>query len=79
MRKFHFLLCMLLLSALAFAQRTVTGRVADAQGNAIPYASVTVKGTSAGVAADENGRFSIQAPANSTLVVSAAGFQATEF
>src|SRR6476661_1890624 len=70
---------LMLISALAFAQtRTVTGRVTDAQGKAVPFASVTVKGTTNGVAADENGSFSIQAGPNATLIFSAAGFQTSE-
>ncbi|MGZ5189917.1 MAG: TonB-dependent receptor plug domain-containing protein, partial [Flavisolibacter sp.] len=70
---------LLLFSALAFAQlRAVTGRVTDAQGNPVPFASITVKGSSTGVAADENGNFTIQAAPNSVLVISAAGYQASE-
>jgi TonB-linked SusC/RagA family outer membrane protein len=61
---------------MAIAQnRTVTGRVTDAQGNPVPFASVTIQGTTTGVAADEKGNFTIQAPPNATLVFSAAGFQ----
>jgi len=71
---------LMLISVLALAQtRTVTGRVTDAQGKAVPFASVTVKGTNTGVSADEGGNFSIQAAPNSVLVFSAAGFQTTEF
>jgi TonB-linked SusC/RagA family outer membrane protein len=70
---------LMLISVLALAQtRTVTGRVTDAQGKAIPFASVTVKGTSSGVSADEAGNFTIQAAPNSVLVFSAAGFQSSE-
>jgi TonB-linked SusC/RagA family outer membrane protein len=62
-----------------FAQtRTVTGRVTDAQGKAVPFASVTVKGTTTSVAADVNGNYSIPAPANATLVFTSAGFAASE-
>jgi TonB-linked SusC/RagA family outer membrane protein len=70
---------LMLFCALAFGQtRAVSGRVTDAQGKAVPFASVTVKGTSVGVAADENGNFTIEAAPNSTLVFSAAGYQAVE-
>jgi TonB-linked SusC/RagA family outer membrane protein len=65
--------------ALLFAQtRTVSGKITNADGRAVQYASVTVKGTNAGVPANENGEFSIQAAPNSTLVVSASGYLATE-
>ncbi|MGV3530640.1 MAG: SusC/RagA family TonB-linked outer membrane protein [Flavisolibacter sp.] len=78
MRKNATLLSVLLVlfSALAFAQvRTVTGKVTDAQGNPIPFASVIVRGTSTGVSADQTGNFSIQAATGNTLVISAAGYQ----
>jgi TonB-linked SusC/RagA family outer membrane protein len=62
-----------------FAQpRTVTGRVVDAQGKSVPFASVTIKGTTTSVAADVNGNYSIQAPPNVTLVFTSAGFAASE-
>jgi TonB-linked SusC/RagA family outer membrane protein len=58
--------------------RTVTGKVTNAEGRAVPFATVTVKGSSTAVSADENGNFSIQAPPNAVLVFSSSGFQATE-
>ncbi|MFL5811704.1 MAG: TonB-dependent receptor plug domain-containing protein, partial [Flavisolibacter sp.] len=80
MRRIVSLLSMLVLcTTMAFAQtRTVTGRVTDAQGKAVPFASVTIKGTTSGVSADETGAFSIQASPNAVLVFSAAGFQTSE-
>lgn len=66
---------MLVLRVLAFAQRTVTGQVVNEQGNAVPFAFVTVNGTKTGVAADESGRFSIQAAFNIPL---SAGAPATQ-
>src|SRR4051812_957619 len=80
MRRIVSVLSMLVLcSFMALAQtRTVTGRVTDAQGKAVPFASVTIKGTTTGVSADETGAFSIQASPNSVLVFSAAGFQSNE-
>jgi TonB-linked SusC/RagA family outer membrane protein len=80
MRKIASLLSLLMLVVtLAIAQpRTVTGRVLDAQGNPVPFATVTVKGTNTGVAADQSGNFSIQAPPGAVLQVSAAGFQTSE-
>jgi TonB-linked SusC/RagA family outer membrane protein len=70
---------LMLVSALAFAQtRSVTGRVLDAQGRPVPFASITIRGTNTGVAADENGNFTIQAAPNATLVFSASGFQTSE-
>lgn len=80
MSKIASLLFMLvLLNALAFGQaRTVSGQVKDNQGRPVPFATVTVKGTSNAKSADENGNFTIQAAPNATLVFTAAGYQASE-
>lgn len=70
---------LMLLCASAFAQnRTVTGRVTDAQGQPVPFASVTIRGTTTGTSADANGNFTIQALPNATLVFTASGFTAVE-
>src|SRR6188474_193067 len=58
--------------------RTVTGKVTGAEGKPVPFATVTIKGTSTAVSADENGNYSLKAPANAVLVFSSSGFQAGE-
>jgi len=60
--------------------RVVTGVVRDsATGNPIPRASIRVKGTRIGVAADDQGRFAITLPAgNHVLVISGAGYTPME-
>ncbi|MEP6701070.1 MAG: TonB-dependent receptor plug domain-containing protein, partial [Bacteroidota bacterium] len=80
MRKIASLCTMLLLfAALAFGQnRTITGTVTDEKGDALPGASVRIKGTRTGVAADNNGQFRILAKTGDVLVVSGAGLEATE-
>jgi TonB-linked SusC/RagA family outer membrane protein len=79
MRKLFFFLSMLCFSIHVLAQvRTVTGRVTNAEGKTVPYATVTVKGTNNSVAADENGNFTIQAPVNAVLVFTAAGYNLSE-
>lgn len=79
MRRITLLLTLLVFCVLAFAQvRTVTGTVRDAQGKAVPFASVVIKGSTTGTSANEAGNFTIQAAPNSTFVISAAGFQNTE-
>lgn len=81
MRKTLMLLAVLLQwSVLVIAQtKTITGQVMDDKGNPIPFATVKIKGNDAsGVAADENGNFSIQATSSAVLVVSAAGFTTQE-
>ncbi len=71
MRKIASLFTMLmLLSALAFGQtRTITGTVIDETGAPVPGASVKIKGTRTGVAADNNGQFHILAKTGDVLQV----------
>ena len=65
--------------AYVFAQtRTVTGKITNAEGKPVSFATVTLKGTPTGRAADENGNFSIEAPPNSVLIISASGYQPKE-
>lgn len=71
MRKFTSLLVFLLFSGIqvAFAQRTVTGRVtAAAENNPLPSVTVVVKGSTSGVLTDADGRFSITVPDNQTVL-----------
>src|SRR5688572_5054680 len=58
--------------------RTVTGTVTNSEGRPVPFATVTIKGTTTAVSADENGNFSIQAPPNAVLVFSSTGYQSSE-
>lgn len=61
---------------IAHAQRKpITGAVKDSRGEAIPFATITERGTKNAVTADASGQFTITADAVSTLVVSAAGFE----
>ncbi|MEO6612396.1 MAG: SusC/RagA family TonB-linked outer membrane protein [Chitinophagaceae bacterium] len=80
MRKIASLFTMLMLfAALAFGQnRSITGTVTDEKGDALPGASVRIKGTRTGVAADNNGQFRVVAKTGDILVVSGAGLEATE-
>ena len=81
MRKIASLFTMLMLfSVLAFAQnRTITGTVVDENGTPIPGATVQLKGTREGIAADNNGSFRISAKTGDVLLVSGAGLEPTEF
>jgi TonB-linked SusC/RagA family outer membrane protein len=80
MRRFLSLFIMLMLCGmLAFAQsRVVSGRIIDATGNAVPFASVKVKGSKTGVAADGNGTFSIKIKDGDLLEFSASGYKPSE-
>src|SRR5690606_27774874 len=59
-------------------QNTVSGNVADEQGQPLPGASVLEKGTTNGVQTDFDGNFSIDVPKNATLIISYIGFQTQE-
>lgn len=60
---------------MAFGQsRPVTGQVKDSKGDPIPFATIKIKGTTTGSAADADGNFTINAQEGATLVISATGF-----
>ncbi|MCC8188517.1 MAG: TonB-dependent receptor [Bacteroides sp.] len=56
----------------------VRGQVKDATGETIIGANVIVKGTTNGTITDFDGNFRIDAPSNSTLVISCIGYQPIE-
>ena len=57
----------------------VTGKVTDsATGEAVPFASVHIKGTMTGISTDIEGGFTISVPENGTLVFSSIGYQSKE-
>jgi len=64
----------------AYGQNTimVRGQVKNENGQPIPGASVTVKGTTSGTACDESGNFTINVPSAGTLVISSIGYLAKE-
>ena len=52
----------LLISVALFAQkRPVTGKVSNAEGKPVQFATISVKGATGGKSADENGTFTIDA------------------
>ncbi len=67
------------LSFPALAQKiTVTGTVIDPEGEPLIGASVLVKGETLGTATDFDGKFTIQAPSDGTLVFSYVGYDTQE-
>ncbi|NBY25030.1 MAG: TonB-dependent receptor [Chitinophagaceae bacterium] len=75
------LLCSLfaLLGGFLQAQQTkVTGKVTDANGNALEGVSVSIKGKSAGAVTNSVGEFSITATTGQTLVFSSVGLVSKE-
>ena len=78
MLKAMFLCILMVVSSSLFAQNIVTGSVKDDTGQTLPGVSVVVKGSTAGTVTDIDGKFSLQAPANGTLVFSFVGMQSKE-
>ena len=61
-------------SAAVFANIEIKGKVTDSRNNPVEGASVMVSGTKQGAMTDSKGNFSIGAPENSTLIITAVGF-----
>src|SRR3954447_26661636 len=55
--------------------RTVTGKVTNMTGEAVTGATISVVGSTMGTSAGTDGGFSIAAPPNGTLRVSAVGYE----
>lgn len=71
--------CLLLFTTIAFAQRTVTGKVVSEDNLPIVGATIAVKGTQLATVTEGDGSFSISVPANiNTLVISSIGFAERE-
>ena len=78
-RKLSLLLVFTCISLLAVSQSvSVSGKVTDSKGEGVPGINVIVKGSSKGTATGNDGTFTINAPANSTLVFSGVGFAQQE-
>lgn len=77
MRRFLTLFTMLMLcGVLASAQnRVVSGRVADENGNPVPFATIKVKGAKSGVSADANGQYTIRVKDGDVLEISSTGYK----
>jgi len=75
-RKVLSVFALLLFAGSIWAQNIkVTGVVTDTKGEPIIGASILIKGTKTGEAADLDGKFTISAPANGVLEVSAIGYE----
>ncbi|POY37055.1 SusC/RagA family TonB-linked outer membrane protein [Solitalea longa] len=79
-RLLYFIAVFLFVASTVMAQnRTITGTVTDkSDGGPIPGVSVLVKGSSIGAQTDIEGKYSIAAPANSTLVFKFVGYSTKE-
>lgn len=73
------ILIFVMFSVAAFAQRiTVNGKVADGNGEPLIGVNVSVKGTTMGIITDVDGNYTLQVPANGTLVFSYIGYKTQE-
>ncbi|MCF0173282.1 MAG: SusC/RagA family TonB-linked outer membrane protein [Bacteroidales bacterium] len=77
-KKLLMLMMCLLTGTFMYAQVSVSGKVTDAKGEALPGADVVVKGTNKGTATDIDGQYKLSVPADATLVVSYYGYTAQE-
>ncbi|HNW52348.1 MAG TPA: carboxypeptidase-like regulatory domain-containing protein [Prolixibacteraceae bacterium] len=69
-RLFTLLLFVLLIPFGVWAQeKTVSGKVSDTMGDALPGVTVYVKGTNVGSTTDNSGKYSIRIPQNSKILV----------
>lgn len=64
---------------IAFAQLKVTGKVtASDDGSPLPYATISIKGTTTGAYTDDDGNYTITVDPNGVLVFSTVGFVTQE-
>ena len=62
-----------------FAQNRISGKITDAETQApLQGVSVTVRGSKAGTSTNANGEYSLEAPANSRLLLSFVGYEPKE-
>jgi TonB-linked SusC/RagA family outer membrane protein len=73
------LITFLAISLFAIAQNLpVSGKITDANGKGIPGINLIVRGTTRGTVTKADGSFSLDAPANATLLVSGIGYTEQE-
>src|SRR5512139_809839 len=72
------LFCLLLTFFSAAQAQTLTGTVSDEKGTKLSNVSVMIKGRSQGTTTGNDGRFTIAAPGNATLVFSFIGYKNQE-
>lgn len=73
-KKIYVFLCTVLMCISAFAQKDVTGKVTDENGNPLASISIKVKGSKTGTTTLSNGTFKISAPSNAILEISGVGY-----
>ncbi len=58
--------------------RAINGKVTDANGNPVSFASIKIKGTNGGVSADANGKYSLRIRVGAILEIAGASFKTVE-
>ena len=70
------ILLILLFPCFLLAQgKTITGRITDTRGNPVSNVSIVINNTNRGTVSDADGKFKLDVPANSTIIISYAGFK----
>lgn len=65
--------------SMAFAQQhAVTGKIVGSDGVPVPLATIQIKGTNTGTAADQEGNFKINVKGNAVLVIRSVGYLTKE-
>lgn len=65
-------------AGLSVADELIKGKVTDSSGNPLEGVTVLVKGSQKATTTDAGGNFSIEAPANASLIISYTGFDTKE-
>jgi TonB-linked SusC/RagA family outer membrane protein len=76
--KMKIFLFFLLTSSISFAQNSISGKVSDENGDAMPGVSVVVKGSSAGTQTAADGTYSVKSTNGTALIFSFLGYKKTE-
>ena len=75
LKRFFIISCLWLLAVAEAVAQQLTGQVTDADGEAIPYATVAYKGHHEAVSSNMEGRFSIARHEGWALTVSSLGYK----
>ncbi|HMH23291.1 MAG TPA: SusC/RagA family TonB-linked outer membrane protein [Puia sp.] len=57
---------------------TITGKISNNKGEAVPFATIRIKGSKASIAADVDGAFHLRLTRGQTLVITSAAYQTAE-
>lgn len=69
----------LIFSSYGFAQSSVSGEIADTDGNPIPGVTILIEGTTNGTTSDFDGNYSISVSSGQSLQFSSLGFPLKQY